>query len=109
MNEYDLGIVQQAFDHTLSAGAPGLSETIRRALIAAAVLRIRGQLNLPAPAIEQEGEAEGRRLYIRHTDNHPTIHSNRFPAWSELSDTERSEWRQRASTSLASDNCENKT
>jgi len=31
--------------------------------------------------------------YQRYTDNHPTIHSNRFPAWSELTEDEKQKWR----------------
>lgn len=36
-------------------------------------------------------EAEAKKQYDYETDNHPTIHSNLFPAWEELSDEERSE------------------
>lgn len=36
--------------------------------------------------------AAGKVAYDRHTDNHPTIHSNRFPAWEELSAAERLKW-----------------
>lgn len=32
-----------------------------------------------------------KRLYTMITDNHPTIHSNRFPAWDELSEAEKVE------------------
>lgn len=41
-----------------------------------------------------EFAAKGR--YIAHTDNHPTIHSNRFPTWDELSEEAKDEWRRKA-------------
>lgn len=37
-------------------------------------------------------ETTAQKLYEQHTDNHPTIHSNRFPAWSELTQQERDQW-----------------
>lgn len=37
-----------------------------------------------------------KKLYGLHTDNHPTMHCNRFPAWSELKDSDREEWREKA-------------
>ena len=40
--------------------------------------------------------ARARELYTRYTDNHPIIHSNRFPTWDELSESERNEWRVKA-------------
>jgi hypothetical protein len=39
------------------------------------------------------GDTEASKLYQRYTDNHPTIHSNRFPAWSELTEDEKQKWR----------------
>ncbi len=36
---------------------------------------------------------EARKLYVAYTDNHPTIHSNRFPSWGEISHEERETWR----------------
>lgn len=37
---------------------------------------------------------EAKKAYEASTDD-PVIHCNRFPAWSELSDSERDEWRRR--------------
>ena len=39
-------------------------------------------------------ELLAKRLYISDCDNHPTI--NKFPAWEELAETQRAEWRKRA-------------
>jgi hypothetical protein len=39
-----------------------------------------------------EWDGEARRLYNEYTANHPTIHCNRFPSWSELSAEDRTEW-----------------
>lgn len=52
--------------------------------------------------VQQAGEAEAKakKLYAKHTDNHPTIHCNRFPAWDELSATERDKWRAKARAAL---------
>lgn len=44
------------------------------------------------------GKSAAQVAYERHTDNHPTIHSNRFPAWSELSREQRIEWTRRAAS-----------
>ena len=41
-------------------------------------------------------DLEAKRLYEKYTDNHPTIHSNRFPPWEELTPEQRDEWRQKA-------------
>lgn len=35
---------------------------------------------------------EARAAYEEHTANHPTIHTNRFPTWEELTPTERKRW-----------------
>lgn len=37
-------------------------------------------------------EALARKLYVAHTDNHPTIHCNRFQSWSKLNRAQQSEW-----------------
>lgn len=37
-----------------------------------------------------------RKLYNAYTDNHPTIHCNRFPSWEELDAKERKEWIKKA-------------
>lgn len=60
----------------------------------------------PSPAHAGSGDAEAlaklaidtvaKKLYGQHTDNHPTMHCNRFPAWSELKDPDREEWREKA-------------
>jgi hypothetical protein len=31
-------------------------------------------------------------LYYEYTDNHPTIHSNRFELWQNLDDTSKVKW-----------------
>lgn len=49
-----------------------------------------------AEAPQIDSDAVAKKLYAKHTDNHPTIHCNRFPAWDELSPTERGEWRTKA-------------
>lgn len=36
--------------------------------------------------------ALARSMYEQYTDNHPTIHSNRFPSWQELTPNGRAEW-----------------
>lgn len=41
-------------------------------------------------------EAEAKSMYASYTDNHPTIHSNRFPSWSGLTEIERDQWRDKA-------------
>lgn len=35
-------------------------------------------------------------LYSEYSGNHPTIHCNRFPSWSELTNEQRTEWRKKA-------------
>lgn len=40
--------------------------------------------NTPADAAPQD-EREAKKRYLAYTDNHPQIHSNRFPCWEELS------------------------
>lgn len=51
MTEFELGIIQGAFDKSMTIGAPGISQTIRRAVIITATTRIRHQLNLPPPPL----------------------------------------------------------
>lgn len=46
-------------------------------------------------------EVEARRLYTNMMDNHPTIHSNRFGTWAELTESGRNVWRIRARESQA--------
>ena len=36
--------------------------------------------------------AHAKRLYQLYTDNHPTMHSNRFASWEELSPRQKDEW-----------------
>lgn len=55
---------------------------------------------LPASPESAQQDTEAQRLYTKHTDNHPTIHSNRFPAWSELTEGQRDEWRQKVIAAL---------
>lgn len=39
--------------------------------------------------------AAARALYTSETDNHPTIHCNRFPSWAELSDERKAPYLRR--------------
>jgi len=49
-----------------------------------------------APIIQADDADAGARLAYEHdADNHPTIHSNRFAAWSELSESQKDVWRKR--------------
>lgn len=45
--------------------------------------------------MNQEIERQAKLMYTYHIDNHPTIHSNRFPSWSELSEETKDQWRRR--------------
>ena len=53
-----------------------------------------------APAVTAPSEAvpdqAARKLYNSFTDNHPTIHCNRFASWAELGEAERNTWRRKA-------------
>lgn len=51
MSEYELDIARRAMERALRAGAPGLSEIMRGAIVSDAVRSIRRQLNLPAPPL----------------------------------------------------------
>jgi hypothetical protein len=53
-----------------------------------------------AEMVETDIVAEARRRYDHSTDNHPTIHSNRFPTWGELSAGERKRWIDEARAAL---------
>lgn len=37
-------------------------------------------------------EAVAKSLYMHYTDNHPTIHCNRFPSWEELDEKSKQPW-----------------
>lgn len=39
-------------------------------------------------------DARAKAAYIAFADNHPTIHSNRFPLWEEMPEEDRETWRQ---------------
>jgi hypothetical protein len=54
-----------------------------------------------APVGVDEGAA--KRLYNDYSGNHPTIHANRFPAWSELSEASKQEWRDKAAALAGKD------
>lgn len=41
-------------------------------------------------------DARAAKLYQQYADNHPTIHSNRFPAWSEIAHGDQDIWREKA-------------
>lgn len=41
---------------------------------------------------KSQAEIAARKAYELHADNHPTIHSNRFPTWEELDPALRDQW-----------------
>ena len=43
-------------------------------------------------------EQSGKSMYDEYSGNHPTIHCNRFPSWSELTHDQRDEWNRKAAT-----------
>ena len=45
-------------------------------------------------------EEAARQAYIDETSNHPTIHCNRFPSWSELSAALKAPYLERAAAAL---------
>lgn len=51
MTEFELAIARKAFTHALATGAPGLSDGMRQVVVNNAILRLRHQLNIPAPRI----------------------------------------------------------
>lgn len=52
MTEFELTIARSAFSKALTAGAPGLSEAMRSVVINNAIVRLRHQLNIPAPRLD---------------------------------------------------------
>lgn len=42
--------------------------------------------------VTSEIKEKARQLYNQYSDNHPTIHCNRFPSWSELSKESKKDW-----------------
>lgn len=50
---------------------------------------------------ERRIEAKARQLYAAATANDPSMHCNRFPAWSELSVNQRWPWHEKAIEALA--------
>lgn len=52
MTEYELTMARSAFHHALNVGAPGVSEGMRNVIVNNAVLRMRHQLNIPAPRLD---------------------------------------------------------
>jgi hypothetical protein len=52
---------------------------------------VEATLEPPKPDAEEE---QAREAYTRYTDNHPTIHCNRFPPWDELSQKNKDIWRE---------------
>jgi hypothetical protein len=53
---------------------------------------------------ERRINAKAQALYDAATANDPTIHCNRFPAWSELTGAQRWPWREKAINALAQEN-----
>lgn len=41
-------------------------------------------------------EEVAENLYTHYTDNHPTIHTNRFPTWDELNEKSKEPWLEEA-------------
>lgn len=41
-------------------------------------------------------DKRAKELYQAHIDDHPVIHCNRFPLWSELSEEQKEKWRTEA-------------
>lgn len=54
----------------------------------------RGGLSLNEAFQEVIDEISIKDYYNQMTDNHPTIHCNRFPSWSELTDSQKAQWRE---------------
>jgi hypothetical protein len=50
---------------------------------------------------ERRIDAKARDLYHASTANDPTVHCNRFPAWSELTGQQKWPWREKAIEALA--------
>lgn len=50
--------------------------------------------NTPERAVKDPDR--GRAMYAHTTDNDPIVHSNRFPSWRELSQSQRDEWNAKA-------------
>ena len=68
-----------------------------------------GKAKPAEPEIEAETEADdakAKELYNKHTDNHPTIHSNRFPSWEELRESDKEEWRKQAAALCVDEGCD---
>ncbi len=75
-----------------------LEEAIRYGNAREAAVRA-GAANPAADAQGVEALANddaARKAYGEYTGNHPVMHCNRFPAWSELGDAEREKWREKA-------------
>lgn len=45
-------------------------------------------------------KSKAQQLYEEHANNHPTIHSNRFAMWTELTEEQKNVWRRAASAKL---------
>lgn len=58
--------------------------------------KVLGWKGPPPVTAKPQSDDAARKLYERSTDNDPTVHCNRFPAWSELSEGARAEWRLKA-------------
>jgi hypothetical protein len=52
----------------------------------------------PIDNVREVLEAKAKMLYGKSTDNHPTIHCNRFPLWEELDQATKAKWLEQAST-----------
>lgn len=83
-------------DDTVIAGGIGGGLSITFGDLRAA----RRALSPPTP--EGDGQTDpdklARELYTKHTDNDPIVHSNRFPLWSEMSESAKDEWRSKAAS-----------
>lgn len=59
-------------------------------------IRALSQAPIDQVGVAPDDEEAARKLYQAETDNHPTIHSNRFPTWDELTPAERRKYFTRA-------------
>lgn len=81
-------------------GAKGMMWRMNRAAhVYAAMLAAAPAAPGAAPSgVRVDEDAAARKLYADYSGNHPTIHCNRFPAWQELTDADKQEWRDKVAS-----------
>lgn len=52
MTEYELAVVRTAIEREVALGAPRVAGVIRNAISCSIILRLRHELNLPAPPLK---------------------------------------------------------